>query len=646
MKHTTLLTFSLLLLVSFAAAADELKDAFPLGVYWAWERNGANAAAAGTDRTNYVANALALCKAKNCDTVWIVNGPGKPDAPYFLDMCEKAGMKALINSSLMGYFVWGHDGDEAKVVQQLTKTAAAVGEKPALLGYILKDEPLHCSVQQIDYLHDLAKRIDPHHRDSTVVAMTPQIQTYLEDTSLPVLCMDIYHFGGNRSHLIPAPQRTSKGCYRATCQNAVTVAERRGKHVWIMPQSFCEIWGLTYYDDAGRQWCDPGTYIHWRMPTAAETRWQAWEAVRAGAKGVVFFLLNPNEERKEADVREGGKGYKNAQKSLKWFVSHDFMTDKRRIESEKTELPPETALTRCGGKSTPQFDALGEAFGRIAKAKDRLLKSRCAPFPVFFSADPDCATATFAIHRSTFNIQPSTSHLGVIVNDELNGAAREVVVSVPSNVESVREIGGGAYALSEAKDGLRTFALTLEPGDGRCVEATFKDGYAGMQLLHEDFLRHNYKGSVAAFAEARLCISYNVGGPKQLVYRENQAVTTNAPAFVVRNLTNPKTAINTAFMNINAKKRNGNVWLYAKGRSDGLRIRAVLDKDAKALETDTAHLEENAKAGEATTDAAPTMTLRPVPGLPVQLPVGTTGLEFYFDKKDASLVDVMLWFTP
>ena len=624
--------------LAMVASAESFKEAFPLGVYWAWERNKANAEAAGLDTTNYVAKALALCKAKNCNSVWIVNGPSNPAAPEFLDMCEKAGVKALLNTSLLHAFYNGLESDLGYVDRLARRTADSIGGKDALLGYILKDEPIMCCVQQVDYFYEVMKRIDPRHRDSTAVAMTPQIQTYIEDTSLPVLCTDIYHFGGLKSNLIPAPQGNSKSCYRATCANAVTVAEQRGKHVWIMPQAFYDIWGFHYYDEQGRHWCEPGTYIHWRMPTVAETRWQAWEAVRAGAKGVIFFILNSGTEYRKADVVEGGRLRAKIDKTLSWYRKHAVMHDKRRTENELTELPPELALTRFGGATTPQFDALGEAFGRIAKAKDVLLKCRRAPFPVFFSDDPDCTTATFA--------EPGrTDRAGVVVNDELNGKTRAITFAVPSNVTQVREIGGGEIALSAAKDGLRTFTLTLEPGDGRCLTASFRGDQPGMQLLHEDFLRHNTKGSVAAFVETRADISYNVGGPRSLVYRKEQAVT-NAPVFTITGITNRKTANNTVALNLNRTKRNGNLWLSAVGSRTGLRAEAVLDKDAKAQETDIYHLQENAKDASAKgKDAAPTVPLALVRGMPTALPVGTTGIRFYLDEKNASLQDVKIWYT-
>ena len=46
------------------------------------------------------------------------------------------------------------------------------------------------------------------------------------------------------------------------------------------------------------------------------------------------------------------------------------------------------------------------------------------------------------------------------------------------------------------------------------------------------------------------------------------------------------------------------------------------------------------------TDESPTVPLELVRGLPTALPVGTTGIRFYFDDRNASLRDVKIWYTP
>ena len=646
---------------AFSASAmdfvSDLKRDFPLGVYWGWESVTFNAEVAGLSRTNYVDKLLGVIAQHNCDTVWIVNGPSNPGGQTFLSLCEKHGIRALLNSAHLDFFYHGWNGDGARLQEAARKSVERYGASPSLLAYVLKDEPLLCSVQQIDGIYDIMKREDPHKRDSVVVAMTPHAQTYIEDSSLPVVCMDIYHFGGDYSGNIPNPSRTSQRQYRLTLRGFVQSALQSGKNAWVMPMAFGDTWGPHYWDAKGRHWAEPGAYRHWRMPTIAETRWQAWEAVRAGAKGIVYYYIEDAGRYRVDKIKEGGSQHARYQKGIAQVEAMKAKSpNKRQFLSERLEIEKESALCDPGAKPTPQFDALGVCFGRIRPHRARLLASRPSSVPAFYSSDPDCVTGTLS--------DPSSTELtGVLVNDDVT-RARTFTVCVPSSTASVRDLNGGTLALSGAKDGLRTFSVTLKPGDGMLLAATFEKGFAGLPVLHEDFRRINWKGNVAK--ENRKIEPYGAfhGCALRALSRTGDF---DKPVFTVSNLTNPKTPVNTFTMNANARRRDGYLWLSAEGNLRNCEIRAVLDGKAAALQTDVYHLEAGKDAGGAAASAAPTKTVwrsdgkvdgaptcaipgRGVTGrgmlMPISLPVGTTGLEFYLGDDKSFLTDVRIWFTP
>jgi hypothetical protein len=624
------------LFAAMTLSAAGLKDEFPLGVYWAWPHNQANAEAAGMEKDAYLDRAMATLRSLHCDSIWIVNGPYDESA-MFLDLCEKHGIKAVLPTVFVEMYYQDFAGDLGRYEKFAADTVKKIGDKKALMGYVLKDEPRLNSVQQTDYFHQLLKRADPNHRDSLVVAITSDIQTYVEDTSLPVLCTDVYLFGGARSTVMPNTPKAARNLYRAICENAVSAADRRGKQLWIMPQYFQEIWGWNWWDGNNRHWMEAGSYVHWRLPTVNETRWQAWEAVRAGAKGVLYFIANPRNERTKADIAPGGRDYKSMKTYLDNVMKQDFLRNKTNLEPEKAELPREQGLMYMGGEPTPAFKALGEAFGKIARAKQRLLTSVTAPFPAFFAEASE-------LHLATFRPVSGDDLLGVLVNDDLE-QTRTFRVFMADNVESVREVGGGGFVLCEPKDSLRYFEVTLEPGDGAVVSAAFRNKRSGMQFYHEDFMRHLFKGKAADFTETRANIACNNRGVGDLVYRKGTQVT-KEPAFTISNLTHPKTANNTVFLNLNATRKTGNAWLSFRG--EAVSVKAVLDKDAKELKTDVMHVEANGvkPVGDVRARAAPTVELKTVPGLPVLIPVGTTGLEFTFKAANAYLREIHLWFTP
>ena len=611
-----------------------LKDEFPLGVYWAWPHNANNAAAAGLDIDTYLDKSMATLRDLNCDSIWIVNGP-YGESEKFLDLCQKYNIKAVLPTVFVEMYYQPFFGNLERYEKFAKDTVEGIGKKDALMGYVLKDEPRLNSLQQTDYFHQLLKRTDPKHRDSLVVVITSDIQTYIEDTSLPVLCTDVYLFGGYRSTVMPNTTEASQELYRSTCENAVAGARRSGKHLWIMPQYFTEVWGWTYFDENKRRWMEKDSYVHWRTPTVNEARWQTWEAVRCGAKGVVFFLANVKEELTKADIAPGTKVYEKKKKYFDMMLGQSFLKDRSNFETELTEIPREQALMYLGGKPTPAFEAIGKAYGKIAKAKGLLLKSEKAPYPAFFFTNP-------AFHSATFSVPNSTDLIGVIVNDDLN-KKRTCRVYMTDCVESVKEIGGRDFELSSPKKNLRYFDLTLEPGDGVIVSAKFKNNRSGMQLMHEDFMRHLFKGRIADFVETRPNIACNNRGVGDLVYKKD-ATPSNKAAFTIANLTNSKTANNTFFLNVNSKKKDGNVWLYFDGKD--VSVRAVRDVNAKELKTDIAHVEALGSKEKSEESSAGLVNLKFIPGMPTELPVGTTGLEFVLNSQDSYLREVYIWFSP
>lgn len=642
--------------LSAGSVRSDLAGEFPLGVYWGWESVAYNARKAGLSSTNYVDRMLGLMKDRNCDAVWVVNGPSKPDGPEFLRLCERHGVRALLNTDLVGFFYNGYDGDPESMKRAAERTVGRLASFPSLMAYVLKDEPLVCSVQQVDYLYALMKDRDPYRRDSVVVAMTPDVQTYVEDTSLPVLCCDIYHFGGDRSRAIPNPSRVSMRQYRQTLRNLVLSAVHGGKTAWVMPMAFGDTWGPNYWDAEGRHWAEPGAYCHWRMPTCAETRWQAWEAVRTGAKGIVYFYLENARRFTEESIREGGEDHARYLKAVSYAENYRKGVGDVPFEPVRREIERESALCRPGGVPTPQFDALGVCFGRISLHRDRLVRSRPAAFPSFFCAEADCATGTLEVFGES-------GRIGVLVNDDVK-SARTYRIAMPANVVSVRDLNGGILELSSARDGMREFAVTLEAGDGMLVGAEFAAGHAGMQLLHEDFRRTRQKGTVdARGTEIVPHGSFGICAERKL----RRTADFGRPAFTVSNVTNPKSAVNTFAMNVNSRRHAGDLWLMVEGSLENCEIRAVLDGRVEKLETDVQHLKTGKSSAGTATSSAPTKVIWSsfsakdasadctIPGamaagggmrLPVRLPVGITGLEFYLGDARSFITDIRMWHAP
>ena len=615
---------------------NRLKDEFPFGVFWAWERNEFNSKFAGLTHEQYAEKELKLLRDMNCDTVWFVHGPGAKNAPWFMPMMEKYGVKGMVASDLIAFY---YDGQVSKGLDFIDKRAAATAKAfsqyKSLLGYVLKDEPLLCSVQHTDYLYGAMRRADPTH-EAAVIAMPPQYQTFIEDTQLPVVCTDIYHFGGDKSVWIPHPAHESRRTFRNTVHNAVTAAEKAGKHAWIMPMVFANVWGPNYWDAEGRRWALPGSYEHWRMPTPAEASWQVWEAVRGGAKGVLFYLFNDARHYSEESLVPGCPDRKRMQKALDAYGVVDKHGSNVLVKVKK-EIDPGNALTKPGGDPTPQFLSIGGAFGALAPHKRRLLASRRALFPVFF---PEGAI----VKAQTFEERDGKTRLGILVNDDINKAVR-ARVRVAKNAVVVRDLNGGELDIADSSvDGFNAFEIELAPGGGAILEAEFAGGYAGFPLLREDFSRNSPKGAInETVAEKKRYEMFGIAADWQLKLKKGADASKNA--FTLSKLTNAKSANNTVFMNLNRNKCVGDIFLDLHGDFKGMEVTAVVDGKAKAAETDILHTGEkkNADSGKS---AQRRIVWKAGDFLPVRIPNGITGLEFRLADKADSLRGICLWFVP
>ena len=121
---------------------NRLKDEFPFGVFWAWERNEFNHKSAGLTHEQYAEKELKLLKDMNCDAVWFVHGPGAKNAPWFMPMMEKYGVKGMVASELINLY---YDGEVSKgldfVDKRAANTAKAYSRYKLLLGYVLNACP-------------------------------------------------------------------------------------------------------------------------------------------------------------------------------------------------------------------------------------------------------------------------------------------------------------------------------------------------------------------------------------------------------------------------------------------------------------------------------------------------------------------------
>lgn len=605
-----------------------LQEVFPTGVFWAWERTKPNAELAGMEFWKFVEYSMKTLKDNGYNTCWFVNINSVDDQVKVLALAEKHGLQVLTNTDLLHVF-YGVNTSLDQMQLYADRTVARIGHSKALLGYVLKDEPLMCDIDTCGYFYDLMRKADPS-RDSISVTMNRQTLSYLRDSKLPVVCSDVYYFGADDSTMLPSGKESQQEFTNAF--NAFNLsAERHGKHSWIMGQIFGDIWGRHWYKD-GKFIVYPGCYLHWKMPTEAESRWQVWEALRLGTKGVLFYVYHsyipmmrpPEQASTPAELKLLAKMDRMGKTAASW--------KNQKLTTGTIELEWSSGMLHPGGKPTKQMQATAPVMKLIRANEQLLLARKRAEFPVFFPADTQTDVQTF---------RSNDRWLGIIVNRDVK-KTRTVDVLLPRNVKTVKDLATGRnLKISQANAYFQKISLTLEPGSGVMLEPEFFK-QAGIRCAKESF-DHQTIFRMMINTNAEIFHHGNYGADEQRSLRLKKGGNPGEAVCAFIGISNPKTAVVTLTKNLTFGSK-GTLYCLVNGKLNQGEIRAVIHGvEGKGEQANFAHLRVP-KSGK----------LAPMNGktikkdqfhLPAVVPNDATALEFFLGPKDY-IEDITLWFVP
>lgn len=454
-----------------------LEGQLTLGVYWPWERTKFHAQTADKEFWSFVDDTMSMLKNElHCNLIWFTNGPDDPGR--VCELAEKHGLKILITTKLAGYFHHGMPS-EKKLQQSIQDIVTPMLNQKALAGYVLKDEAKSYERAQMEVYSQALKSADPS-RPSILVSMPKDTQAYALGTDLPIICSDIYHFGGDRSPNIPNPNRRSQSSYRRTI-NALTQMTRKSKKIaWAMPQAFAEFRGPFWLNDKQNAMLEPGTYWHWRMPSKAQIKWQTWESIRAGCQGVVFFTLFFNNKYATWNPADG-KAPEKLIKQMKVAQKNNWPSVKKQIN---THAP--LCLTYSNGRPTKQALAMALEFKFLNKIKNLISNWKPAPVPVSFTSDTGAT--------KSFRVLGDPSIYVVVVNDDCEQSNQLSLRFLPHTTQVINLKTGNPLILSDeliGHEALRKAVLPLDAGAGTVLRVHFANNESGQLLVDESFdLRH------------------------------------------------------------------------------------------------------------------------------------------------------------
>ena len=473
-------------LVCGASARGEL---FPRGVYWPQERVAWMAVRAGQDAWTYTDRLLAeLHDREHCNFIWVVN-IGTEDLKRLAATGAAHGVE--VAGTVEPVLWWREHRTSEFALKCARETVDRLSRTDGLYAYVLIDEPRTWELSYLDAVRRELGLLDST-RPSLMVTMNVDTLAAIDRTGFPIITTDVYPFFSDGSPSGPNPAPVSRTYYRETTGLFARQCAEVGKRFWVMPGAFAEIWGDWYYDKEMSVVAQPGAYMNWRMPTPGETRWQVWQGVAAGAKGVIFFVLFPPGNDRTASSAPGPP------------VGYDSFP--KVAETTRTGEP--AALLNIDSTPTAQMTAMGEAFADLERLAPVLQGLSGSNFAAVFGGEP--------FHCETF--QDTKGNLyAIVVNDNTDQAVTGEITVLPG-IERVRDLRADKELPLTAprKDALQRAALSLAPGGGTLVELVAEPERRPLATAGEDFSAPLVIGSVR---DARVVIAprdYRIGWKREL----------------------------------------------------------------------------------------------------------------------------------
>ncbi len=236
-----------------------------------------------------------------------------------LDHCQTTGLRGVVNVKRLAPPI--AEGPPPSNWKELAKAAVErFAQHSALYGYMIRDEP-HARVfpqlgrvarefERLDPAHDICVNLFPIYASSEqlgVASYELYLDKFLSTVKPPALCYDHYPF------MQHAEDRED---YFHNLEIARCACLKHDTPLWIVVLS--------------------GWWQHFRTPTDAELRWQAYGALTYGIQGIAYFTYWPVKDDYEAVVDYNG-------------VPQPLYESIRRLNLELSVLGPQLAAMQSVG---------------------------------------------------------------------------------------------------------------------------------------------------------------------------------------------------------------------------------------------------------------------------------------------------------
>lgn len=483
-----------LLAVDGAAGADaDTHKLFPLGVYWPQTYAGTFAANEKVEIDAYADRILGELKKNHCNFIW-VSLIGDADAKRLCELASKHGIQVAVSPEVSQHPGRTRAAATPRAANLVaSETFKTFGQVKGCWGYVLDDEPGIPAQPYLEAIERELLRLDPSRPVTTVFRRTeaaPAIQRH----DMGIVTVDNYPFGAAGNPNLPNTPEASRSFHRGVIESLGRAADKRGIELWVMPGAFQQIWGRWYWSAQETIVAEPGAFLHWRMPTVGEMRWQVWESLACGAKGIVFYTLWPD----RAFHRTGPDSPPDADQEA--LGARAVTTGQPRIEKAMETGQP-GALLNIDSTPTRQLIAMGEAYREVAKLAPLLQRLSFASIPAVFAAAP--------LRCQTFEDGDGAIY-AMVVNDDTDKAVSASLRFLPG-IQGVRDLrqGQALPLVPGSRDGLHGTTVSLEGGGGTLLHLEAPVATRPLAKVVEDF---STPGMAVSFERAEVGLAPNRWG--------------------------------------------------------------------------------------------------------------------------------------
>ncbi len=462
----------------------------PFGVYWAgeylWQTDDKEL---DWDRIDASLEDLA---AHHCNAVWLTHRSAAETAE-FARRAARHGIYVVASiAHLAGEVPHIRKGNHEKLIKD---TFAGWGDAPPPIAWGLGDEPRTSYMGEMKTYVDAWKQHAPGEPVTTVVMWRDTDAA--GKAGFDVLACDIYPFfsPGNPNGY----GRTPRDIWRTSGVNLV----RQPGPGWIMGQAYQEPWGPWELDQQGNIVYLPGGAPHWVMPSPSGMRWQAWATMAVGGKGVFYFLYR-------WPVGQGNPKAKPCK-----------LPAARR---ERWNSGAPRGLIHADGRSTPQYEAMADAFAEIRALRSVLAPLEPASNREVWLKNPK-TNVLLGLHR-----HPQTGERVLVAVGPPHGEKPlEATLVFTPNIVGLREADGGRRISLTATGLWRETTFSLRPGEGRVFHCETKG--ADPVFYADNFNKPRFKQDAVKTSRVKI---HNIGSSRVLGALDGAANFNNA--FVVYDL--------------------------------------------------------------------------------------------------------------